>query len=244
MMIDDDKLMAFADGELPAAEREEMERALAVRPDLRARIEEQRRLRHDLRAHYGPVASEEVPEHLLAMLGASGSGTGDEDNVASLATARARRRSWSKPLVSSAVAAAAAFVIGIVAGPALLNQEQGPIAVQGETLVAQGDLRQALETQLASAQPADAAHRIGVTFENEQGDYCRTFEGADVSGLACRKGGTWAVAVAEGGAGTGASLEYRQAGSSTIMAAAQERMASAPLDAAAERAVIESGWKK
>jgi hypothetical protein len=50
--------------------------------------------------------------------------------------------------------------------------------------------------------------------------------------------------VAEGGAGTGASLEYRQAGSSTIMAAAQERMASAPLDAAAERAVIESGWKK
>jgi hypothetical protein len=185
-----------------------------------------------------------VPERLLAMLGASGSGTGDEDNVASLATARARRRSWSQPLVSSAVAAAAAFVIGIFAGPALLNQEQGPLAVQNGALIAQGDLSQALETQLASAQPSDAAHRIGLTFENEQGDYCRTFEGAEVSGLACRKGEAWAVAVAEGGAGTGSSPEYRQAGSSTIMAAAQDRMAGAPLDAAAERALIESGWKK
>ena len=244
MMIDDDKLMAFADGELPAAERAEVEQALAARPGLRARLEEQRRLRQALRAHYGPVASEEVPERLLAMLGASGSATGEGDNVASLATARARRRSWSRPVVSSAVAAAAAFVIGILAGPALLSHEQGPIGVQGETLVAQGDLRQALETQLASAQPAGATHRIGVTFENGQGDYCRTFEGADVSGLACRKGGTWAVAVAEGGVGAGASPEYRQAGSSTIMAAAQERMAGAPLDAAAERTLIESGWKK
>ena len=243
-MIDDDKLMAFADGELGPAEREEVERALADRSDLRARVEEQRRLRQTLREHYGPVASEEVPEGLLAMLGGSSSGSIDGDNVASLASVRPRRRSRSLTWVGSAAAAAAAFAIGLFAGPVLLNQEQAPIATQDGMLVAQGELRQALETQLASTQPPGATHRIGLTFSDEQGDYCRTFESVDVAGLACREGGNWAVVVAESGTGTEVSPEYRQAGSSTIMAAAQSRMAGAPLDASAERAVVESGWKK
>ena len=71
MRIDDDRLMAYADGELDAAEREAVERALAEDAGLREKLAQQQRLRATLSGHYGPVAAEEVPDRLLAMLGGS-----------------------------------------------------------------------------------------------------------------------------------------------------------------------------
>ena len=244
MMVDDDKLMAFADGELSGEEREEVARVLAERPDLRLRVEEQRRLRETLRSHYGPVATEEVPDRLLALLGAERVEAEHGATVMPLSAARERRKAWRFPALRNVAAMAATFAIGIVAGQASLDGQQGPLASQNGMLVAQGDLRDALETQLASAPPVHAEHRIGVTFADQQGQYCRTFEGSDVSGLACRANGDWSVVVAEGGTGTAGSPEYRQAGSSTIMEAAQARMADAPLDAEAERALVTAGWER
>ena len=243
-MVDDDKLMAFVDGELTDSERREVERALAAQPELRARVEEQRGLREKLRGHYGPVAAEDVPEKLLAMLHAGRDDGEREGPIASLATARERRRQRSGAWIRNTAAMAATFAVGIVAGQTLLDGGQGSIATEGGMLLAQGTLARSLETQLASTQPANAAHRIGVTFTDRQGDYCRTFEGADLSGLACRKGGNWSVIVAEAGTATALVPEFRQAGSPTIMATAQELMAGAPLDAETERALVEAEWKR
>ena len=67
-MIDDDILMAFADGELDEISRARVERAVAADPALRARLEQQQKLRATLAAFYGPTAEEEVPEQFRAML--------------------------------------------------------------------------------------------------------------------------------------------------------------------------------
>lgn len=237
MTVEPDKLMAYLDGELDADERTEVEHALASDRQLRAELEAQRALRARLKAHYGPVASEEVPEHLKAMLGAQP--PGDEKAIASLSEARSRRRSL--PLWSGLAAAAATFVLGLVAGPQLLPGNGAPVRLENGTLVAQGPLASALDTQLASAQAPDAPVRIGITFADTEGRACRTFETEGFAGLACRAGSGWAMVT------TTATPDrpggpYRQASSPVVMTAAQDMMAGSPLDARAERVARDAGW--
>lgn len=239
MRIDDDMLMAYADGELSAEDRIAVEAALAADPALRAALDEQKRLRTTLAGHYAPVAIEAVPERLLAMLGASA----PDASVASLDAARARRGRPAAPLWRNLAAIAATLMIGLFAGQLFLSPASGPIGVDQGVMIAQGELATALETQLASAQPADAATRIGVSFEDKEGRLCRTFDATALSGVACKQDGDWAVALAAATAGP-AAAEYRQAGSSHVLATAQEMMAGAPLDAAAEAAARKAGWKK
>jgi len=234
-MIDEEKLMAFADGELHGAERAAVEQALETDAALRGRLEAQRRLRATLSGHYGPVAGEEVPERLLALLGAA-----KPENVPSLSAARERRKPIRRPAWRNLGAIAATLAVGIVAGQ--LVPSSAPIGVEDGRLVAQGELAAALETQLASAQTPETATRIGITFADRQGRACRTFDAAAASGLACREDGTWSVLMTGPGRNA-AATEYRQAGSPLVLQAAQEMMAGEPLDAAGERAAIDAGWK-
>lgn len=237
MHIDEDMLTAFADGELDGEARAAVERALAADPVLRAQLEAQKRLRATLSAHYRPVASEEVPERLLAMLGAAPAG----DEVASLSAARERRRAPTRWSWGNYGAIAATLAVGIIAGQ--LIPSSGPVGTESGMLVAQGGLANALETQLASAQPVDAATRIGVSFADGEGRLCRTFDGASLSGLACRGEDKWMLVMTTAPTGATASTVYRQAGSSPVLETAQELMAGAPLDAAQERAARDAGWR-
>jgi len=85
MQIDDDLLMALADGELDDVTRARVERAVGEDPALKARLEVQQRLRARLAAHYAPAVEEKVPERLRAML---------ETNVVGFAPARRARPMW------------------------------------------------------------------------------------------------------------------------------------------------------
>lgn len=237
MRIDDEMLMAFLDGELEGAERDAVERALQDDPDLRAKLDMQQRLRSTLKSHYDPVATEEVPDRLLALLGATAAR--DDEKVVSLSAARERKR---MPAWRNFGAIAATLAVGLIAGHLIPQRESGPFATRDGVLVAQGGLAQALETQLASAQSADAPARIGVTFPDREGRLCRTFDTSSVSGLACHEGGNWSVVMTAAGQGGGAT-EYRQAGSSLVLQAAQEMMAGAPLDAEAEKGAMRSDWR-
>lgn len=230
MHVDDDLLMAFADGELDEVSRARVERAIAEDPMLRARLEQQQRLRATLAAHYGPVADEEVPERLRAML---------ETNVVQLPA-----RPKARPIWQSLTALAASLVIGLALGRTLLVPT-GPVGIEGGTMVARGPLAEALDTQLASAQPADAATRIGLSFAAADGRLCRTFDGAALSGLACRGEAGWQLIMTTAGAG-GWRSEYRQAGSGDpqVLATAQALMAGDAFDAAAERRARDSGWRR
>jgi hypothetical protein len=229
-MIDDALLMAFADGELDEVSRARVERAVADDPALRARLEQQQRLRATLAAHYRPFAEEEVPERLRAML---------EREVARFPAARPR------PLWQSFAALAATLVLGLALGWTLLVPAAGPIGVANEAMVAQGPLAAALETQLASAQPPDAATRIGLSFAASDGRLCRTFASATASGLACRADRGWQLMMIAAGA-NGPRTAYRQAGSGDplVAQAAQAMMTGEAFDAAAERRARDSGWRR
>ena len=234
MTIDDDLLMAFVDGELDEVSRARVERAAAEDPAVRARLEQQQRLRDRLSAHYGPTAEEEVPERFRAML---------ETNVVPFVAAAPRP---ARPLWQSLTALAATLVLGLAVGRTLLapTPASGPFAVEGGVMVARGELAETLDTQLASAQPQGAATRIGVTFAHNDGRACRTFDSQVAAGIACRGEGGWQVLMTAAGSGSQRS-DYRQAGSGNLVVqqAAQEMMAGEPWDDAAERRARDSGWR-
>lgn len=232
MALDPALLMAYLDGELDETERDRVEAALAGDEALRTELEAQRRLRARLASHYESVHEEAIPPRFQAVLGA---------NVVDFAAARERRR---PPLWAMAAALAASLVLGLVIGGNLPGRD-GDADVRDGVLVARGELARALDTQLASAQPAEAETRIGVTFARADGGYCRTFRRAEMAGLACREGDDWQLLVTAR-AGGEARGDYRQAGAQSplVLQAAQEMMSGEPLDAEAEARARDALWRR
>lgn len=232
-MIDEAKLMAFADGELDGAEREDIARAVAADPALQARVEAHRRLSGRLAGAYAGVLEESVPERLRA---AAQAASPREAEVVDLSARRAAR--WS---VREWGAMAASLAGGLIIGFGAMRAEAPLIAVTGEGMTAQGALARALDTQLAADEAG--AVRIGLSFRAEDGGYCRTFEltARATAGLACRGDGGWSVAMTAAQPNQG---ELRMAGAPTeILAAVDARIAGEPLDAEAEAAARDAGWR-
>lgn len=232
MTIDPEMLMAYADGELDELAAKRVERAIAEDPELARQVEAHRALRARIAGHFAPVAEAPLPDRLKAMLQA---------NVASIDVAR-ETRARSRWIASSRnwAALAAALVIGLVVGQTL-DLNPAPVGSSGGTLVAQAGLERALDTQLASAQSADAATRIGLTFHDREGVVCRTFEAQALAGIACRADDAWQVRQLM--SGDVKATDYRQAGSAETLAAAEAMMADGPMDAEAERAARDGGWR-
>jgi anti-sigma-K factor RskA len=216
MSYDRETIGAYVDGELDEIRRRRIEAALKDDPELARQVEAERRLRDALQARFAPIAEQPVPERLVAAVR-------DGAKVAPFAPKRTR---WVPVAIAASIAAVA--VVGLQLRPG------------NDPNLATGPLAQALETQLASAQSADAPVRIGFTFKARDGSWCRTFEQRTASGVACRSAEGWQVRRSE--SGTSQTGDYRQAGSPEIAAAAQEMAADAPLDAKAEQAVVRGGW--
>lgn len=247
MRIDDEILVAYADGELTGLRRAEVEQALAEDPGLRARLALHQHVRRRVASHYAPVAAEPVPERLTAMLSDAAPGTEapEDDKIVDLAAARERRR--TRPMWQGFAALAATFVLALGLGQVLpfadFAGEGDAVAVADGMLIARGGLAAALDERLAADRARPGETRIGVSFAAADGRFCRTFDGAAMSGLACRGDAGWQlVATASASAATG---QYRQAssGSALVLAAAQEMMAGEPLDAAGERRARDAGWR-
>jgi hypothetical protein len=234
--IDSETLMAYADGELSPIDAKRVERAIADDPKLKAQVDDHRRLRAMLANGFAAVAQAPVPDRLTRLLTPS--------PVADLAAARARRargfgwRNWG-----TGIAIAASLVGGVLVGQRL-DGNNAPVRARGDALVASAGLAQALDTQLASAQPAGGAVRMLVTFRDQSGTICRSFTGAALSGIACRDGGDWRLRETRAGSAE-ASTAYRQAGSgdARLMADAQAMMAGDPFDAAGEAQARARGWR-
>lgn len=223
MTITDEMLMAYVDGELPEAQRMAVDSAIAADPALFERLEAHRRLRARVFGAFAGVIDEPVPERLARAV--------SSPNVVGLA----RRRSlppWA--------AMAATLVVGVMAGLAV---PRGPQVTLGPDMTARGELAGALDKQLASA-PTDSAIRVGLTFRSAD-SYCRTFTQPAMAGLACRERDGWKVRMAVTRDARPAS-DYRMAGADTppeVLEAAEAMMVGEPLDANAEAAAREAGWK-
>lgn len=259
MSFSDETLMAYADGELTPPERAEVERAMRGDPELAARVVRHQALRADVFAAFAPVLEEPVPARLSAIAlpgkvadlaaaradrGARADGTeGADVRAVAPAASLATRRAWSWAQWGGM---AASLAIGVLAGSILLGggTPQSGIASADGALVATGALAEALSTQLAADVPVGAKVRIGVSFIAKDGALCRSFSMGTAAGLACRGGAQWKLpVVAEAERGTAGA--YRQAGSAmpaAVLAAIDERIAGAALDAEGERSARRGGW--
>lgn len=220
----DESVTSYVDGELDGEALAAFERRLAADPALQAEVTRHHRLRRRLSATFDPVLHEPVPLRL--------------DLAARAANTRQVR--WRAPQWA---AMAACLLAGVVIGRAALAPV-GPLTERDGALVARGALGAALEEGLAS-EPGPI--RIGVTFRDDGGRWCRTFESAPdrLAGLACRKSGRW-TAEAIAAWTPGPHDRYRTAGSETpasVLAAVDASISGSPVDAVAERAARDRGWK-
>jgi len=224
-MSAEQRVIAYLDGELSPTERSAFEAELAADPALAAQVELHAALSARVARTYAPVLDEPVPPRLMA--------------IASVANDRGGLRS-SLPRWT---AMAACLVVGVLAGRAFWPQG-GPLVMHGQALVAQGSLAQALTRQLASD---PGAIRVGLSFRARDGRYCRTFQspGDHLAGLACRGDGRW-VAETTVAWNAQAQPDYRTAASATppaVLSAVDAMIASEALDAGAERAARDRGWR-
>lgn len=262
MSIPEERLMAYADGELDgaehAAERAQIEAAMKADAAVANRVEKHRALRRQIGGAFSAVLDEPVPDRLLAAVRTTPASVAA--SVTDLGSVRAARSAQAAASTERRRAAwgwtqwgamAASLVFGAIIGRvALRSPEAGPIATNNGRLVAQAELDLALSSQLASEQVAAAPVHIGVSFKTKAGEYCRTFvvqQGDTLSGLACRDGSAWNVhTLARTEARTGGDGGYQQAGTelpAAVRAAVEDQIEGEPLDAAAEAQARTNGWK-
>lgn len=232
MTITREELAAFADGELDAARRGEIEAAVRADPALAAEVGRHRRLKATLAGHFSPILEAPVPERLTAIIASP-----RQAELVDFAAAKVRRESkptlrrWTPWLAGPALAASLAL--------ALLWQPPGDARADRAT----GDLAAALDTQLSGERPSAAGPEILLSFRDDTGAYCRAYRGPSEAGLACREDGSWRIR-RRMSSDADATTEYRQAGSAAaaIFAAAQEMAAGPALSPADERAARSRGW--
>jgi hypothetical protein len=250
MTFSQETLMAYADGELDAATRREIEAAMARDPQLAAQVEKHRALRGELRAAFSGVLDEPVPPSLLDTARTTPAGT--QSTVTDLATARAAReqparRHWSWPEWS---AIAASLVIGVLAGRTASERSSTLVATRGAEVVASGALARALSDRPAGDVPGAQGLAIGMSFVAKSGEYCRTFTARDaevLAGMACRVADRWHVQALSHGQPAARGGEYRMAGTALpplILRAVEDNIAGEALDAEQEATALERGWQR
>lgn len=274
MKPEQDAVMAYVDGELDAPARARFEAALAADPTLQDAVQRERQLRQVLSAAYDPVLNEPMPAALRAAVAAKPlPASAQLHDLAAARAARqppvssAPQRTWAWPEWG---ALAACLVVGLALGlvlnlkPALdggADRLALARAADG-TLRAQGSLDRQLTQALASepatepgSQPA-ANVAVGLSFLAQDGRYCRSFAlagAAPTAGLACRTADGWVVQAlmpaqpAASAASTVSSAGFRMAATAlppALLDLVDTLRAADTLDAAAERAARDRGWRR
>lgn len=241
MKYSDELLMAYADGELDAALRADIEAAMAADPAVARAVERHRALAARVRGSYQGVMQEPVPEKLAALVTAAAPAP-----VATLAQYRTERPpAAATPAVPQWFALAASLVLGLLVGLFVTREPAAPWAESGAGLVAKNDLDRALSTQLAGEDDVRDV-RVGISFRNREGAYCRAFhlqQQAPLAGLACRAGSEWRLQVLAAAARQQGELAPASAMPMAVLQAIDAAIDGEPLDAAAEAAARDAGWQ-
>jgi hypothetical protein len=257
MEISDTQVIAYVDDELPEVERAAVEAAAAEDPALAARIAGHKALRSRLAGAFAGALDEPAPDPLVALIvgSAPAQSASGADNVVDLArvrTLRADPKPRPRPVWLAWAALAACLVVGaVMLQDRLVASAPSPIAVAGGTMVAKGALARALDRQLASGLGSvEPGVKVLVSFKSVDGRYCRSFqltEGAGMAGVACRGDVGWTVMTAAAAAPVQPNGGYRTAASEippAITDTVDAMIAGQPLDAAAEKAAKDRGWRR
>ena len=118
------------------------------------------------------------------------------------------------------------------------------VTASNGALVASGALARALDSQLASTQRPEDPVQIGLTFQGQDGGYCRSFtlQRAATAGLACRASGEWRIPVTAATASSEAGVRQASSPPPAVLSAIEARIAGDALDAAGEERARLGGW--
>ncbi len=242
MTISDETLMAYLDNELPSDERERVNAALATDPALQARLKRQERVHAMLSQAFDPALKQAVPSRIV------------ETAMTTPIALKTDWRAWIADVVSfrpgTPRLAAAGAAFGLVVAAGLLfyagtARAPGPDSVP---FSAEGQLAQALETQLASDATREGP-RVGVSFRANSGQTCRTFDAGathdNFAGIACRDSKGWTVnTFVTAPVRSGGPYELASAGlPDDVRKAVADMIDGAPFDAAAEKSARDAGWR-
>ena len=228
--ITPEELVSWADGEITGARALFIKASVETDASLQAQLAAHQALKDRLGQHFAPIAEQPVPDRLVNMLSQK------EAEVVDFATEKTQRGKkrrlprWSW-VAGPALAASLAVAVFLPRGGSDLPGE-GYAGTQ---------LASALETQLLVQQDAAADTRILLSFQNNSGEFCRAYTSKDADGIACHDNNGWRIETLGDGS-TASGTEFRQAGTSEIMAETQEMAAGGALDAAEEEAARKSGW--
>lgn len=225
-MTPDQRLLAYIDNELTPDERSLFEADLAADDRLAGEVAKHRGLSARIAAAYAPVATESPPARLKIAAGAA-------------ILAGGHRFGWLE-----LAGLAAALAVGVTAG-ALFWPEPGALVTRGGVLIARGDLDKILTTALAAQ---GGPIKVGLTFKTKAGHYCRTFQSAPdrLAGVACRDQGHWltrTVTALSPPPATPAGPAADTAIPPAVQASVDAIIDGTPMDASAERATRDRGWK-
>lgn len=231
--LSSERIAAYVDGELSGAEAQAVERALASDPDLRARVDAHRALRARLGAHFAPILTEPVPDHLTVLLRPDASVGAQVIAFPGKASAPPRSALPTGWMRLGGFAIAAAVVVAVVG-----------VALRPDGRYVGSEVAQALDTQLAATQPVDAKVRVLLSFRDGRGAYCRGYSAGRQTGIACHDGGGWRLDKLFTGGAT-SNQEFRQAGGgdAEAMRAMQDMALAGALDADAERDAMRKRWR-
>jgi hypothetical protein len=246
--LNDELLCAYMDGELDPEMRGRVEQALLDDAGARVRLERMRVADERLKAEV-PLQAVQPNDPLSARI------LDDKRIDPSLALTRRRGRVG----LGAALTALAAGIGGIVVG-FVLSRSQEPKVVPVVASVASPatSLSGASSSRLLIATlengesgkavvEGDRSVQIIVTFEADDGRYCRTFGARDASasaeGVACRTNGQWQVIAWDGTADPGEG--FRPAGASELLDDVMDRLGGSPaLELADERSLIQQHWEE
>jgi hypothetical protein len=240
--LNDELLCAYMDGELDPEMRARVEQALVDDAGARVRLERMRVADERLKSEI-PLQAVQPNDPLSARI----LGGKPVPPVS-------RPTRWGV-----AISALAAGISGIVVGFVLARaQETKVVPIVASVTSPSTSLSGASSNQLLlatlengesgkAAVEGDRAVQIILTFEADDGRYCRTFGARDASasaeGVACRTAGQWQVVAWDGTADPGEG--FRAAGSSELLDDAMDRLGGSPaLEVADERSLIEQHWSQ
>jgi hypothetical protein len=237
--LNDELLCAYMDGELEAEMRARVEQALIDDAGARVRLERMRVADERLKADI-PLPALQPNDPLSARI---------LDGTPMPSAARPSPR-WG-----AVITALAAGISGVIVGFVLARSQQAPEAPVVATIPAPSLSGASSNTLLLAAldsgesgkaiEQAGRSAQIILTFESDDGRYCRAFRSHEASaaaeGVACRNGGQWEVVAWDGTVDPDEG--FRAAGASELLDDVMDRLGGgAALEAADERALIERHW--
>jgi hypothetical protein len=214
---------------------------LAERADLRAYVDDQIALKTRLQAAFAPLLTEAISDACNRLCTPTPPLTNRVMARGSANISHGTSRCW--PHLASGSSSAAIERSGPEL-PFVRSFSNGQV-------VAQGELADALNVQLASAGRSAPHAHIGLSFRSRNGEDCRTFEwrgeATATSGVACHTADEWAVAAPAKTARTpNDRADYQMAGAGmpdAIRNTVNAMIAGEPYNAAAERAARGAHWR-